>query len=166
MADSEIQRVATGGPSGWLPGIAGLVLGLLGIGLPMIGVTINLLLGFAVFAIAFALIAWGLWIWEGKLPRRARLRVITICVLAVIYFSLVGKQIRVQYRKDHHAQAATPATPTKEVGQPDSGGKVIMTGWGGMPEAKVFANVTVESPPASSLHLHMITNRARSGQRD
>lgn len=99
--DGKIQHVAPGGPSGWLPVIGGLVLGLLGIGLPMIGVTINLWLGFSILAIAFALIAWGCWIWEGKSPRRALFRIITICTLAGGYFSLVGIQIHTQYVKDH-----------------------------------------------------------------
>jgi hypothetical protein len=156
MGDPEVQRVAPGGPSGWMPVIAGLVLGLLGIGLPMIGVTINLWLGFLLLAIAFALIAWGCWIWEGKSPRRAPLRIATICIFAVAYFSLVGIQIRAQYKKDHPTVSRTaPGTPKTEVDR-DTGGKVIMTEWGGMPGGKVFANVTVESPPAPSLHLHMI----------
>lgn len=105
MDHLEIQQVAPGGPSGWLPIIAGLVLGLLGIGLPMIGVTINLWLGFVILAIAFALIARGCWIWEGKSPRRKLLRITTIVIIALVYFSLVGMQMRAQYKKDH------PPTP-------------------------------------------------------
>jgi hypothetical protein len=99
--EANIQKIAPGGPSGWLPIIAGLVLGLLGIGLPMIGVTINLWLGFSTLAVAFGLIAWGCWIWEGKLPRRKPLRILTICIIAGFYFTLVGIQIRAQYKKDH-----------------------------------------------------------------
>lgn len=68
---------------------------------------INLRLGFLILAIAFALIAWLCWIWEGKSPRRKVLRALTICFLAVGYFSLVGVQIREQNMKDH-------ATPTGE----------------------------------------------------
>ena len=107
----EIQRVSSGGPDGWLPVIAGLVLGLLGIGLPMIGVTINLWLGFVILAIAFVLIAWGCWIWEREWPLRKVLRIITICAFAVVYFSLVGVQIRAQYKKDHSVIPPAPPLP-------------------------------------------------------
>jgi hypothetical protein len=121
----KIQRVAPGGPSGWLPVIAGLVIGLLGIGLPMIGVTINLFLGSVILAVAFALIAWGCWIWEGKSPRHGPLRLITISIIAVIYFSLIGAQIRTQYKQDHPVVAPVstpspkpaPATPTTVITQ-------------------------------------------------
>ena len=119
--NTETHRIASGSPSGWLPVIAGLVLGLFGIGLPMIGVTINLTLGFAVFAGTFALIAWGCWIWEGKFPRRKPLRIITICIFAVVYFSLVMVQISSQYRKDHLPVYQTaPSQPTVTPGPSQS----------------------------------------------
>jgi thiol:disulfide interchange protein len=111
----EVQRAAPRGPSGRLPVIAGIVLGLLGIGLPMIGVTINLLFGFVILTIAFALIALGCWIWEGKSPRRKALRIITICIIAVIYFSLVVMQICAQYKKDHYkAPPVAPSQPSHQ----------------------------------------------------
>lgn len=124
----ETHNAAPDGPSGWGPVIAGLVLGLLGIGLPMIGVTINLWLGFIILATAFALIAWGCWIWEGGYPRRGPLRIITICIIAIVYFSLVGIQIRAQYKKDHSASLVpapvstpvptpAPSTPTITINQ-------------------------------------------------
>jgi hypothetical protein len=68
--ETEIQRVAPSGPSGWMPVIAGLVLGLLSMGLPMIGVTVNLVLGSILLAIAFALVAWGFGYGRGN-PRAA-----------------------------------------------------------------------------------------------
>jgi hypothetical protein len=108
----KIQRVAPGGPSGWSPVIAGLVLGLLGLGLPMIGVSVNLVLGGVTLFMAFGLIAWGCWIWEGKSPRRTKLRVVTICMIALAYFSLIGYQIRNQYKKDHPPVLPhSPASP-------------------------------------------------------
>ena len=115
--DLEIQPVAQGGPRGRIPFNVGLVLALIGIGLPMIGVTINLWLGFGILLIAFALIAWGCWIWEGRSPRRKLLRIVTTCIFAVVYFSLIGIQIRAQYRKDHPLHAGTPATPTTIINQ-------------------------------------------------
>jgi hypothetical protein len=97
--DQEVPPVSSGGPNGWIPVISGLVIGLLAMGLPMIGIAVNLRLGFVILGVAFILIAWGLWICGVNWPRW--LRVLNICLAALIYFVLIGFQMCEQYKKEH-----------------------------------------------------------------
>jgi len=112
---------------GWKPALAGLVLALFGIGLPLIGITINLVLGSIILILAFALIVWGIWIWDGKSSHRKVLRIILISILSIFYFSFVGCQIHTQYQKDHPAMptiipnSPPPTVPTGVINQQATG---------------------------------------------
>jgi hypothetical protein len=70
-------------------------------GLTLIGVSVNIWLGGSVLAVAFALISWALWIWEGFSRFPIILRALTIILGALIYFGLVGKQMVSQFKSDH-----------------------------------------------------------------
>lgn len=97
--------------------LAGFIVALLAWGLPMIGVTINLWLGTIVLAIAFVLMVVGFWQWEKFSKWHKALRWITVIVGALVYFSLVGNQIHLQYNKDHPkvAQTSGPTIPQQPV---------------------------------------------------
>jgi hypothetical protein len=102
--------------------LGGFILALLEMGLPMIGVSVNLLLGGFVLAAAFALFAWGLWNWEtnhnyGRLPRA-----MTLLVVGLIYFGLMGFQINSQYKKDHPLVSPAPQPPPQQPPAPDCKG--------------------------------------------
>jgi hypothetical protein len=115
------------GESGKIYFLVGLFVGLVPEGLSLIGVTINIWLGGILLAVAFGLVVYAFWIWEGSWRFHIALRMATIVIGAAIYFGWTGRQMIAQYRKDHlgpepHAatsiamettvpriQAATPA---------------------------------------------------------
>jgi len=77
------------------------------LGLPLIGVTLNVWLGGAFLAGAFACLVRALWIWEGSLKLQGPLRVATVAFTAIVYFGLVGWQILRQYKSNHPQFSAT-----------------------------------------------------------
>jgi hypothetical protein len=88
--------------------ILGFVLALIEMGLPMIGMSVNLPFGALLLFVAFALFAWGLWNWETNLKYGRVARGITLVVVGLIYFGLMGYQIHSQYKKYHPSVVVTP----------------------------------------------------------
>jgi hypothetical protein len=66
-------------------------------GLPLIGITLNMLLGAIVLFIAFCIMTAVFWKWESSARLKKPLRVITIFVVAIIYFGLIGRQMINEY---------------------------------------------------------------------
>jgi hypothetical protein len=121
--------------------VVGLVLTLVIWGLQLIGVTVNLLLGGIVLLIAFVLMAYSFWIWEGTSSWRKPLRISTVFVAALLYFGLVGRQIVKQWHIDHapQAKASVPNVPQTP----------IRTGLtGGLPSASPPSNKPLPPFPA------------------
>lgn len=83
--------------------VGGFILAFLEMGLPMIGITVNLFLGAFLFVAAFVLFAWGLWNWETNHKYSQKARVITLVIVGMFYFGLVGLQINSQYKKNHES---------------------------------------------------------------
>src|SRR5579859_2765997 len=82
--------------------LSGLILALLIWGLQLIGVTVNVWLGGLVLAIAFGLMVYAFWIWEGASLRwHKALRIGTIVAATIIYSWLIGGQIVQEWRKEH-----------------------------------------------------------------
>ncbi len=84
--------------------VIGLVLALVIWGLQLIGITVSVRLGGLVLLIAFVLMVYAFWIWEGASRWRRFMRLGTIGVAAIVYFGLVGQQIRHEWKKDHPAK--------------------------------------------------------------
>jgi hypothetical protein len=90
------------------PLLVGIILALLAMGLPMVGVAVNLWLGTALLIGAFGLFVWGLWNWETYHSYGLAARLISLLILGIAYFGLIGLQIHSQYRKDHPTIANHP----------------------------------------------------------
>jgi hypothetical protein len=105
--------------------LCGFILAFLEMGMPMIGITVNLWLGGIVLAAAFALFAWGLWNLETNHQFGRTARAVTLIVVGMIYFELMGFQIHAQYKKDHPQVSPvpqSPPTPTQQPPPPDCKG--------------------------------------------
>jgi hypothetical protein len=90
--------------------VLGVVFVLIPWGLSLIGVTVNLLLGGALLAVAFVLLVYAFWIWEKASRFHLLLRLLTIIVAAILYFALIGKQMLSEYQRQHPAVHVGPNT--------------------------------------------------------
>jgi hypothetical protein len=86
----------------------GTALTLLPWGLQMIGVALNLLLGALVLTIAFIFMVYPFWKWESSSKWRAILRSGTVILTAIVYFGLVGYQVKTQWIKGHTRPPSLP----------------------------------------------------------
>jgi hypothetical protein len=81
--------------------IVGLVLALVIWGLQLVGVTVNVYLGGFVLAVAFGLMAYAFWIWEGASHWHVALRFGTILVAALLYGALIERQVVAELRREN-----------------------------------------------------------------
>jgi len=102
MSDNQVPKDKT-----VLYFVVGSVLALLIWGLQLIGVTVNIWLGGLVLLIAFALMVYAFWTWEGASRWHTALRVGTVAIAALLYFGLVGWQVVNQWRREHPLVRAT-----------------------------------------------------------
>jgi hypothetical protein len=79
----------------------GLVFALAALGLPLIGITINVWLGALILAGAFICAVRAFWIWEGSLKLHVYLRILTVCVLGLVYVALIGRQVFKEWKAEH-----------------------------------------------------------------
>lgn len=103
--------------SGKIYFIVGLILALLIWGLQLVGVTVNVYLGGFVLAVAFVLMAYAFWIWEGGSQWHVWLRIGTIAVAALLYLALIGRQVISEWRQEHlsaHQTQSQPIQPPDE----------------------------------------------------
>jgi hypothetical protein len=91
--------------------VAGFILAFIEMGLPMIGVSVNLWLGSLLLTAAFALFGWGVWNFETNRHYGKLSRVGTVIFVGIVYFGLLGYQIR-SYKKQHEAGSALPNCTT------------------------------------------------------
>jgi len=70
-------------------------------GTQLAGVTVNVYLAAIVLLLAFACIVYAFWIWEGASRWHWLLRLGTVCLTSIIYFSLAGKQVVSEWKKEH-----------------------------------------------------------------
>jgi hypothetical protein len=87
--------------SGLLYFIVGVFLALLIWGAQLIGVVVNVFLGGVVLAAAFGFVIYAFWIWERPAKWHVLLRIGTIAIAAILYCSLVGRQMIAEWRKEH-----------------------------------------------------------------
>ena len=142
------QNVAPPKKEGLGSVIFGFVLALIALGLPMIGVTVNLWLGAIALAVAFGFMVYGFWKWERSANWNPILRVGTVIFGAMLYFSLIGIQIRTQYKQDHPVQI--------DPHEHKAGMTISLTGWGSLPPNKVFATINVEPAPPQNAPFHLL----------
>jgi hypothetical protein len=142
------QNVAPPKKEGLGSVIFGFVLALIALGLPMIGVTVNLWLGAIPLAVAFGFMVYGFWKWERSANWNPILRVGTVIFGAMLYFSLIGIQIRTQYKQDHPVQI--------DPHEHKAGMTISFTGWGSLPPNKVFATINVEPAPPQNAPFHLL----------
>jgi hypothetical protein len=131
----------------------------------MIGVSVNIYLGLLILLLAFALSAYGFWNWETARKFSPTTRVNTLWILGLVYFCLLGIQIRSQYRKDHvkssvasnQPQTSQPRTNSTGSSGPPMGQSTVVVAPGATVKPvgpKVTVAPTVNLPPAKPLATH------------
>jgi hypothetical protein len=83
-------------------------------GLQLIGVLVNLWLGGIVLVLVFGLIVRAFWIWEKATHWHIALRVGTVIVGAVFYFSPVVRQIINEWGREHSAKTEPAPNPNPD----------------------------------------------------
>jgi hypothetical protein len=149
MAENDGSPKRDGG-QGWITTLLGFILALLSLGLPMIGVTVNLFLGFFFLSLAFLLMVYGVWNWEKQSSWRRLPRIVSVCLLALAYFFLLGGHIYTRYHREHSVPE-TKAGINPPVGEGGKGADFQLVG-------------TTNAPQGTANPLP--TTRAQQGQRE
>jgi hypothetical protein len=116
-------------------------------GLPLIGFSTNIWIGAVVLAAAFWAIIWAFWIWEYPLRFHVRFRMGTICLAAILYFGLVGKQMIFEYRREH---------PFQNKGIHEAEIKTYAKSWGQREGGRMYVTVGIDPPLPNSAPLRLL----------